>query len=134
MAFIEVEADEPVSHGEFFKFNAIGDTLGGWYLGCAENTTGKYGPQMNYYFRLKDGSERTVNGSVDIDRKMSKALASGLKEGMCVVMKYTKDLPPTVPGRSPMKIVGVKYDPTGPACPKKAAAPAAPAVDADPFA
>lgn len=107
MAMREVVIDE-TGPKNFFKFQAIGDTLAGFYVGKSTDKD-KYG-KTQYTFRDPQGVDHTVSATYDLERRLEKAIEDGLKKGNKVLMKYSSDLP--TGQDSPMKMYTVKWDDT----------------------
>jgi hypothetical protein len=72
--------DEPFEPTEFFKFNAIGDKFGGWFLDVKK---GRFGP--DYSFRRKDGTRVTLTASGALAAQLGRA---NLKPGYLVLITF----------------------------------------------
>ncbi len=118
MAYQEVTIpDEELggSNAEFFKFNAIGDSLAGLYVKTVAST-GTYAKpgQLDYIFYTKrdDGSvaESRFTPPYAAAKMLGKAAADGLLiPGAAVILKWVRNKP--IDGREqPMKIFELKVD------------------------
>jgi hypothetical protein len=87
MAFKEVPDDE-APRGQFFKFDAIGDKFGGYFVNAVERD-GKFGRKVAYTFRDKHGVDWTMPNKWDLDTKLAK---QELKQGNAVIIEYTSNL------------------------------------------
>lgn len=130
MAYREVDPGPMPELGGFVSFKAIGDKFAGRLVSGPVEFTNKFGKkQQRYTFTVK-GVEKTLDANYDLNRRLVKAIAEGLRPGMPVIMTYTQDH--VIEGQtSPMKMFKVIYDPDA-----KAPAPKPPPPvpeDEDPF-
>jgi hypothetical protein len=108
--------------GTFFKFNAVGTSLDGQYVGEAEGTYG-----TEYTFRTQEGQDMTVNPPSLLRAAIRQAIKDGLKTGHRCIMKLTGEKPHEDPAKNATKIFKFAWDDMAkPLVAKKAPAPAAP--------
>ncbi len=135
MAYREIPHDEQAASGpaNYFKFNAIGDKLGGVFVSCRQ---GNYG--MDYTFRNKTG-EHVVTVKGALQKQLEKA---DLEPGFKVIIEYVRNQPMLdkngqvktdehgVPF-NPMKVYKVLVDDSPASAAPKPAPKPAPAADDD---
>lgn len=114
MAWQEVDAPkEEMNTREFVKFNAIGDKVGGFYVGKKTETANfNDGPKqvIKYTFRRTDGTDLELTPPYDLRKRLEKAEADGLLvPDVAVLMTFTATR--DVGQASPMKIISLKIDP-----------------------
>lgn len=101
MAFREVDPGPAPVTGKFVKLAAIGDKLGGIYVGH-EEAEGKFGTENRYSIRTKEGVS-TISANYDLHRRMQKAIKDGLIPGHKVIITYSHDVPNQDPQKSAMR-------------------------------
>lgn len=117
MKEVDLKAEAPTG-GQYFKFTAIGDQLGGRYVGHKEHRNNFNKLEQQYTFKTREGS-LTVAANYDLNRRLMKAIEDGLKPGMMVLIKYVSELPSDNPEFSALKVFKVAWDPDSKAPPKR---------------
>lgn len=133
MAWEEVQVDESAPVGaRYVKFDAIGKKCVGRFVKVEKRQLTGFARESNIYtLKDKDG-EFEVTGTYDLDRRIA---AAKLERGNAVSIEYVRDVPPTQPGQSPMKMFKVLVERTSApsAAPKPDPTRMPPPVDDIPF-
>jgi hypothetical protein len=117
MAFKEVKAEQGEGGaGEFFKFQAIGDSLEGYFVSVKESTGGQYTKpdDKDYKFLCAGADGKPVMKTLappptDAKRNLAKAGREGkLVPGVKVSLKYISNL--DTGQASPMKVIKTLID------------------------
>ena len=86
-----------------FKFEGVGSTLEGYFMGSFDHT-GDYGPTKKHIFQTKTGAT-VVFGQ----RNLLQQLPT-VTPGVIVRITYTGDLAGKIKGRAPMKLFTIEHD------------------------
>ena len=110
MAYKEVEVDDSAASGRYKKFEAIGDTLLGVYLGKKTRPAhGEFRESVEYTFKDKEG-EFVITPPVSLAKRLEKASADGQLVSNVTICKMRFDSTiPTAKG-NPMKIIKLAID------------------------
>lgn len=128
MPWKEVDPGPAPERAEYRKLSAIGDKAVGQFVSGPTEREFPDGRKSNEYaFQNKDG-RFILTANYDLDRRLKKAIAEGLKPGMAVAIQYVSNAPQSDPNKSGMKLHKVMIDDT----PRTLPAPPPPKPQAEP--